>query len=388
MEESPKLRSIALGEDSTRQFKVDVKNAQSLASEMAAFANTDGGTIFIGVADDGSTPGLSFDDITRINQLISNAATQLVRSPLSVKTESVALKNGKVVLIVTVAQGLNKPYFDKDGVIWLKCGADKRRAHSREEIRRFFQESHEFHADELPVQVGVEAIDKLRFRDFLKEVYDQDYPDDIAARLNLLHNMNLATGDGHLTLAGLLLFGERPEYIKPQFTIKAIYYPGNDIHVSEYIDTHDFSGPLSKIFESAISFIHRNLHQRQAGRGVNSPGTLEIPLIVFEELLVNALMHRDYLISAPIRIFIFKNRIEIISPGSLPNNLTVEKIKLGNSNIRNPILVSFISKGLLPYKGLGSGIRRALEAWPLIDFVNDEDGGLFKVTVHRKQDDK
>ena len=80
---------------------------------------------------------------------------------------------------------------------------------------------------------------------------------------------------------------------------------------------------------------------------------IEISSIVFEELLVNALVHRDYRVSAPVRIFVFDNRIEIISPGHLPNNLTVEKIRAGNSNIRNPILVSFVAKGLLPYKGLG-----------------------------------
>jgi ATP-dependent DNA helicase RecG len=78
----------------------------------------------------------------------------------------------------------------------------------------------------------------------------------------------------------------------------------------------------------------RNLHKIQAGRGVNAPGTPEIPQTVFEELLVNALVHRDYLISAPVRIFIFDDRIEIISPGSLPDNLTVEKIKNGNSRQR------------------------------------------------------
>jgi ATP-dependent DNA helicase RecG len=121
----------------------------------------------------------------------------------------------------------------------------------------------------------------------------------------------------------------------------------------------------------------------QAGQGVNSPGVPEIPPEVFEELLVNALIHRDYLVSAPIRIFIFDNRIEIISPGHLPNNLTVEKIRTGNSNIRNPILISFIAKGLLPYKRLGSGIKRALEAWSKIEFVDDREGCLFIATVHR-----
>jgi ATP-dependent DNA helicase RecG len=115
------------------------------------------------------------------------------------------------------------------------------------------------------------------------------------------------------------------------------------------------------------------------------PGMPEIPETVFEELLVNALVHRDYLVSAPIRIFIFDNRIEIISPGHLSNNLTVERIRAGISNIRNPILVSFVAKGLLPYHGLGSGIKRALDVWPDIEFADDREGSLFTVTVHRKK---
>ncbi len=96
------------------------------------------------------------------------------------------------------------------------------------------------------------------------------------------------------------------------------------------------------------------------------------------------MIHRDYLVSAPIRLFIFDNRIEIISPGHLPNNLTVERIRAGISNIRNPILVSFVAKGLLPYHGLGSGIKRALEEWRDIDFTDDREGCLFTVTIHRK----
>jgi ATP-dependent DNA helicase RecG len=127
----------------------------------------------------------------------------------------------------------------------------------------------------------------------------------------------------------------------------------------------------------------RNLHKVQAGRGVNALGQAEIPESVFEELLVNALVHRDYLVNAPIHLFIFDNRIEIISPGHLPNNLTVEKIRNGNSNIRNPILVSYVAKGLLPYHGLGSGVKRALEQWPQIEFTDDHDGCLFRVTVTR-----
>src|SRR5262249_20130582 len=91
------LTAIARGEDTTRQFKLDVHNADSLASEMVAFANSDGGTIFIGVADDGSLPGLSRTDVRRINQLIGNTASQSVRSPIAVQTRNVPLENDRVV---------------------------------------------------------------------------------------------------------------------------------------------------------------------------------------------------------------------------------------------------------------------------------------------------
>lgn len=376
---------IALGEDSRRQFRRDVTNADSLAAEMAAFANSDGGAIFLGVANDDSLPGLSRMDVKRINQLIGNAASQHVRSPLTVQTENIAVGEGRVVIVLTVPRGQDRPYFDRNGVIWLKSGADKRRVNSKEELRRLFQSVDQFHADELPTKAGIDKLDKLRFRDFLRDVYQQEYPDAPAERLRLLKNLNLAADDGKLNLAGVLLFAEQPELIKPQFVLKAIRYPGNDIHSTRYLDTEDFSGPLRKVFDDSLAFVMRNLHKVQAGRGVNAPGTPEIPPSVFEELLVNALVHRDYLVSAPIRLFIFDNRIEIISPGHLPNNLTVEKIRAGNSVIRNPILVSYVAKGLLPYHGLGSGIKRALEDWPEIDFTDDRDGCLFTATVRRKE---
>jgi ATP-dependent DNA helicase RecG len=414
------VSQVELGEDSSRQFKIDVRSADSLASEMAAFANSEGGTIFIGVADNGVLSGLSSEDVSRLNQLISNAASQLVRSPLSVKTENVALKNKRIVIVLYIPKGIDKPYFDKNGVIWLKAGADKRRVNSKEELRRLFQtlpqqdlrkiaparrcdedstsctarrdneaglfcvSPNQFHADELPTNAGIDKLDALRFRDFLRDIYKQEYPASTVDLTRLLQNMNLATPEGLLNLAGVLMFSEHPEWIKPQFVIKAIHYPGNEIHLNEYLDTEDFSGPLPKVFNDALSFVMRNLHKIQAGRGVNSPGLPEIPEIVFEELLVNALVHRDYLISAPIRLFIFDNRIEIISPGHLPNNLNVQKVLAGNANIRNPILMSYVAKGLLPFHGLGSGIQRALAHWPHIEFVDDREGCLFKVTIQRK----
>ena len=380
------LQQIALGKDSTRQFKADVTNGESLASEMVAFANSEGGTIYIGVSDDGATPGLTFQDVQRINQLISNVASQMVRSPINVTTENVGLENGQIVIVLTVPKGIVKPYFDKNGIIWYKTGADKRRVNSREELMRLFQETKQFHADELPTKAGIDRLDDLRFRKFLRKHYNYEYPQSEEDLLRLLQNLDLATDDGRLNLAAVLMFTEHPDRIVPLCIVKAIRYPGNKIHVTDYADTESFEGPIQEVFDGALSFIMRNLHKIQAGRGVNSPGLPEIPREVFVELLVNALIHRDYLVSAAIRIFIFDNRIEIISPGHLPNNLTVEKILLGTSNIRNPILVSHVAKGLLPYHGLGSGIRRALKKWSDIDFKDDRDGCQFTVTVHRKAD--
>ena len=377
-------KQIAKGEDSQHQFKANVHNPDSLAGEMTAFANSNGGTIFIGVSDDGSIPGLSQKDVGRINQLISNAASQHVRSPLAVQTKNVMMeKEKRIIIVLTVPKGMDKPYFDRKGVIWLKTGSDKRRVNSKEELRRLFQSVDLLHGDETPTKAGIDKLDRLRFRDFLKEIYEIDLPEKPDALLKLLQNMNLACENGFLNLAGVLLFSEKPEWIKPAFIVKAVSYPGKAISISEYLDSEDFCGPMKKIFDDSLAFIMRNLKKVQAGQNINTLGVPEIPKIVFEELIVNALIHRDYFISSVIRIFIFEDKIEIISPGHLPNNLTIEKILAGNSNIRNPILASFVAKNLLPYRGLGSGIRRSLEEWPDINFVDDREGCTFKVIVHK-----
>lgn len=208
-----------------------------------------------------------------------------------------------------------------------------------------------------------------------------DLPDSDSERLKLLENMNLATNN-RLNLAGLLLFGNKPQLYKPEFVVKAVTFAGTDI-ADSYLDSEDFEGSLSVIFQGALAFIMRNLRKIQKQKGVNTIGEPEIPQIVFEELLVNALIHRDYFVSAPIRLFVFENRVEIINPGNLPDHLTIEKIRAGNSIQRNPILASFAAKGLLPYRGLGTGIRRALQDWPQIEFIDDHTGYLFTSVVER-----
>ena len=136
-----------------------------------------------------------------------------------------------------------------------------------------------------------------------------------------------------------------------------------------------------------MSFLKANLHSVQAGQGFNSIGQLEISEIALEELLQNALVHRDYTRNAPVRLLIFDNRVEIISPGCLPDGLTVESIKLGTAVVRNPFIASFCAK-IMPYRGLGSGIIRALKEEPDLEFMNDPERMQFTSVIGRVYDDK
>lgn len=372
---------ISRGEDSRHQFKEDIRNHDSLAAEMVAFSNSRGGQIFIGVSNKGDLTGLSSKDIDRINQLISNSASQHVKGPIAVHTENISIEQDRVVILLAVPEGIDKPYFDNQGVIWLKSGSDKRRIQSKEELRRLFQEVDLLHADEVPTRAGIEAINANHLSKFLEDVYREVLPDSNEEKLKLLENMNLASSH-RLNLAGLLLFADKPQLYKPEFVLKAVSFAGVSI-ADSYLDSEDFEGALPIIFQGALAFIMRNLRKVQKQKGVNTVGELEVPQIVFEELLVNALIHRDYFISAPVRLFIFEDRVEIISPGNLPDHLTIEKICAGNSIQRNPILASFAAKGLLPYRGLGTGVRRALQDWPQTQFIDDRDGCLFTSLVER-----
>lgn len=381
METAELIEVISRGEDSRHQFKADFTNADSVAAEIVAFSNTAGGRIFIGVTSANSVSGLKPEDVERLNQLISNAASQNVRPAVNPLTEVVTHPGGNV-LVVTIPEGMSKPYMDRNGAIWVKSGADKRRATSREEIQRLFQQASLVHADETPVTgLGVGDLDLPYFQKFFQEQFGESLANQSVPLPQLLTNMNLTNG-GSLNVAGALLFAKSPQFRLPAFIVKAVAFPGNAIEDESYLDSRDITGKLADIFQQSLGFIVSNLRATQGERSINSTGETEIPRIVWEELLANALIHRDYFISAPVRVLVFVNRVEIISPGHLPNNLTVENIKAGNSNIRNPILASFAAK-LLPYRGLGSGLLRALRAYPNIELFDDREGNIFKVVVHR-----
>jgi len=376
------LEIIARNEDGKHQFKANVTNAQQLATEMVAFSNSNGGIILIGINDkDGCPSGLTHADMGRLNNLISNAASQHVHPPINPQTENIKLEEG-LVLVVSISEGISKPYTDNNGVMYVKNGADKRKVTAREEMQRIFQRAGLVHGDEVLAKgIMVTDLDRSYFAEFFQRIYGEKIEDQKESLGHLLENMNLAKSN-ELNIAGALLFAKQPQFKLPVFIVKAVCYPENEIHLSSYLDNQDITGKLADVFYKTMGFIERNLRHIQADKNVNSLGELEIPKIALEELLTNALIHRDYFVSAPIRIFIFKNRIEIISAGHLPNNLTIENIKHLNSNIRNPILTSFATK-ILPYRGLGNGIQRALSSYSNIEFIDDREGNQFKVIIYR-----
>lgn len=381
METTELIDLLSRGEDSRQQFKTDMNNADALAAEIVAFSNTAGGRIFIGVNDDGSVRGLSGADVARLNMLIANVASQVVRPAVNPLSENVPHPAG-TVLVLSIAEGFNKPYMDKNGAIWVKNGSDKRRATSREELQRLFQQAGLVHADKTPV-AGLSAgdVDMPYFETFFEQQFGEPLAQHNQPLPQLLTNMNLMN-QGQLNLAGGLLFAKAPHYALPAFIVKAVAFVGTEIEDQRYIDSRDISGKLADVFQQTLGFVVANTRAAQGEQGFNSQGKPEIPRIVWEELVANALIHRDYLISAPVRVLVFADRVEIISPGHLPNNLTIENIKTGNSNMRNPILASFAAK-LLPYRGLGSGLLRSLQAWPQIELIDDRAANLFKVIVVR-----
>lgn len=188
----------------------------------------------------------------------------------------------------------------------------------------------------------------------------------------LLRNLHFIRPDGKINVAAMLLFGKYTQRWLPVMTAKCISYIGNSVGGTQFRDKmHDMEieGNLLHQFRAIMNFFTRNLRKIQIEKEFNSIGELEIPYESLTEYVVNALVHRSLNIKSPIRIFIFDNRVEIHSPGALPNGLTIENIKKGTSMPRNMFLFTNANY-LLPYTGAGSGVRRALEYDPNAIFFN------------------
>jgi ATP-dependent DNA helicase RecG len=377
--ESEIVQEINLGEDSSRQFKAKLNNQTHIALEMCAMSNSSGGVIYVGVNDDCTIEGLSPEEIRKFSSWIADAASQLIRPAIYPRTRVVQIE-GKMILLIEVSEGSSKPYQDNKGAFWVKTGSDKRVA-SPQELMRLFQQNAQLGLDEMVTSAEISDIDLAKYDTFFEQTKGLKFTSTDLNLEQVLNNMNLSK-DGKLTLGGLLLFGKNVQKSKPFCIIRAICFPGNELSDNVFIDKRDCTGTLEDQFNSAMLFLKNNLSYIQVQPSFNSPGFLEIDERSLEEAVVNALLHRDYSKNAVIRLFIFKDRVELISPGSLPNHLTVENIKSGNSIMRNSLLASYGTK-ILPYSGIGSGIPRIVKNHPNTELTNDKEGEQFILVLKR-----
>ena len=377
---------IVQGEDSRTQLKRGPIGVSKLAAELAAFSNAEGGVILFGVDDDGTLVGLDKAAKRTLDKELSNAANDNVRPSVYPRTEFHTI-NGKQILVVNVPEGVSKPYADKMGNFWTKSGPDKRRITAREELQRLLQASLLIHADELPVpKTSISDVDLYHLGEFLEKVYGISASDVLTpGKIDLpqkLQNLGFLTGS-QLTLAGLMLFGKDPQRYVPVNMVKAVAFVGNSPAGTQYRDSEDIKGSLRDMYKATMQFITRNLHHVQAGRDFNTLGELEIPEGAIQELVVNMFLHRDYFVSSPWRVMIFDDRVELVSPGCLPNHLDIEKIKAGVSVVRNPLIFSFATREM-PYRGLGTGVMRAIELGAKVSFVSDRELNVFKAVIRRE----
>ena len=372
------------GETTKVQFKESFTSQKEIAKKMIAFANTKGGVILFGVEDKcGKLVGLSYKEIQVISRELGNAANEQVRPTIYIETEVVRVEE-KHFLICSVEEGKNKPYKNLNGEIWVKQGADKRRITENSEILALFQDSGSYQPDAVGVNgTTFDDLDRYAIDDYLQKVYATTLDGFGGKAEQVLKNIHILNHHGVPTLAGYLFFGKHPEYNCPTCMVKAVSFFGNDLAGTQYRDSKEILGNMPQLYDKTMAFLKANLHNvQEEGASFNTLGKLEIAEEVLEEVVQNALVHRDLLRPAPIRLFVFDNRVEVISPGALAGGLTEEDIRNGKTYQRNPYMATFATNALY-YKGIGSGIVRILAEYPEIRLENDVNGKEFKVAIPR-----
>ncbi len=395
------------GEVSTVQFKERLMNNYDIGCELVAFSNSRGGQLIVGINDvSGKINPLSFSEVQEVTNLLGNIASENVVPNILLDIDTVPIEEGSVV-IATIKEGLNKPYHDNKGIVWVKNGADKRKVFDNTELAEMMSDCGSFMPDEAAINhASIHDLNEKTIKTFLYNKFEtvlkkkgmtgdlflQASLDEVCGaiaqghdKVKLLRNLHFILPDGRLTVAAILLFAKYTQRWLPVMTAKCISFVGNFIGGTQFrdkVNDTDMEGNLLHQFETIMSFFTRNLKTIQVKKEFNSIGQLEIPYTCLVELVVNALVHRSLNWKAPIRIFIFDNRVEIHSPGTLPNGLSVDDIVAGTSMPRNNFLFANAIY-LLPYTGAGSGIQRALNEDNRLSFSNNESLQEFMITIAR-----
>ena len=366
------LEIINNGENSGVEFKRDVLQKDDLAKELVALSNLSGGIVLLGVEDDGSISGVTRTDL---EEWVMNICRDKIRPPLIPFFETVRdVEREKDIAVVRVTRGFDVHSLWKNNrkTYFIRVGTQSREA-SEEELARLFQQRGLIRAELRPVSgAKLEDFDQRRLRDYYSRVRQQDVPpdEDEAAWQTLLINTEIMTDEG-VTVGGMLLFGKTPNRFLPQAGIDAAAFPGIE---KEYAarERKGLRGPMTPLLdtngsvvenglvEQALDFLQRNTPVTailENGRRIERPA---YPPEVLREAIVNALIHRDYLLSSTdIELAIYSNRVEIISPGKLPNGITPDRMRAGCRASRNQLLKD-VMRDYRYLEHMGMGIPRKI----------------------------
>lgn len=341
-------RQIRLGEDNHWEFKEIVFDGNvpkrpkrdDIADELAAFANASGGVVLCGVTDSGDFQGMSREQMDELERLLTEICTDTIKPSIRPAIFRREIEESKPFLLVEVPQGY--ALHDSPGGGYHRVGSSKRKMTSDERLRLAQKrgQTRFLWFDKQPVpETGFGSLDESLWKPLLSAEGATD-PELALEKMGLL--IKDENGITHATVAGLLLCSHSPEQWLPNACISATCYRGTD-RASEQIDAQTITGPLNRQIAEAVAFAVRNM---RVGAYKN-PARTELPQYsekALFEAIVNAVAHRDYEIrGSRIRLSMFADRLEINSPGGLPNNLTIESMDVRQST-RNEALASMLGR--------------------------------------------
>ena len=353
-------RQLQLAEDSTWEFKEfkfggnrpTEPRRDDLADEIAALANAEGGVLLCGVTDEGDVQGMTRQQIVELDSLLVEVSSDSIKPAVRIRTYHRQL-DGRLFMLVEIPGGESQ--HESPGGSYVRVGGSKRKMTSDERLRlaqRRGQARFHSHDEQTVPGTGFETLDESLWRPLLSAEGSAE-PQPALAKFALLANDD--AGILRSTVAGVLLCTRSPEQWLPNAGITATRYLGRD-RASGQIDAQEITGPLNRQIGDAVAFAMRNMRvaARKAPARVNLPQYSERALF---EAIVNAVVHRDYSISGSrIRLSMFEDRLEIQSPGSLPNNLTLDSMAARQAT-RNEALTSVLTR--MPVEGiLGSADRQ------------------------------
>ncbi|CAN2050318.1 Transcriptional regulator [Candidatus Magnetomoraceae bacterium gMMP-13] len=326
MKKNELLEIILNGESSTIEFKTEDVHPSSLAEEIVAFANFEGGLILIGVDDSGEIIGCSRKDI---EEFVVNVCRNNVNPSIIPVIEKIFIDNKKIIAI-TIHRG-DTAHATNQGRYYIRVGSTKQ-IPTQQELLRLFQKRNMIQFDETPVMgASLNSIDIARVNSYLAKL-DQSPLNEENNKLLVSELVNLSImleidSNTHVSLGGILSFGKNPQKFFPSYNIMCGAYNGNDF-LADIIREKELTGPLDDLIEDSVAFLKFTMPQKSIlERGVQRKTSYLYPVEAVREGIVNAICHRDYTITgSAIRIFLFKDRLEIRSPGGLPNTITLQNM--------------------------------------------------------------